>query len=102
REARTSAVYSKSGRFNVSNGSFKRDFSPIDEECGCYTCTNYSRAYLNHLFRSKEILGSTLATIHNLFFIVNLVEQMRIAINNGEFLDYKNEFLGRYQSKNGI
>ncbi|MFM8405330.1 MAG: tRNA guanosine(34) transglycosylase Tgt, partial [Actinomycetota bacterium] len=47
REARTSAVYSKSGRFNVSNGSFKRDFSPIDEECGCYTCTNYSRAYLN-------------------------------------------------------
>jgi queuine tRNA-ribosyltransferase len=102
REARTSAVYSKSGRFNVSNGSFKRDFSPIDEECGCYTCTNYSRAYLNHLFRSKEILGSTLATIHNLFFIVNLVEQMRIAINNGEFLEYKNEFLGRYQSKNGI
>ncbi|MFM8192232.1 MAG: tRNA guanosine(34) transglycosylase Tgt [Actinomycetota bacterium] len=101
REARTSAVYSKSGRFNVSNGSFKRDFSPIDEECGCYTCTNYSRAYLNHLFRSKEILGSTLATIHNLFFIVNLVEQMRIAINNGEFLEYKNEFLGRYQSKNG-
>jgi queuine tRNA-ribosyltransferase len=102
REARTSAVYSKSGRFNVSNGSFKRDFSPIDEECGCYTCTNYSRAYLNHLFRSKEILGSTLATIHNLFFIVNLVEQMRIAINNGDFLQYKNEFLGRYQSKNGI
>ena len=101
REARTSAVYSKTGRFNVSNGSFKKDFSPIDQECGCYTCKNYSRAYLNHLFRAKEILGSTLATIHNLFFIVNLVEQMRVAINKGEFLDFKNEFLGRYQSKNG-
>jgi queuine tRNA-ribosyltransferase len=101
REARTSAVYSKTGRFNVSNGSFKKDFSPIDEECGCYTCKNYSRAYLNHLFRAKEILGSTLATIHNLFFIVNLVEQMRVAINKGEFLDFKNEFLGRYQSKTG-
>jgi queuine tRNA-ribosyltransferase len=102
REARTSAVYSKSGRFNVSNGTFKRDFSPIEEDCGCYTCNHYSRAYLNHLFRSKEILGSTLATIHNLYFIVNLVEQMRVAINKQEFAEFKNEFLGRYQAKSAL
>ena len=57
REARTSAVYSATGRFNVSGGSYRKDFAPIDSECNCYTCRNYSRAYLNHLFRAKEILG---------------------------------------------
>lgn len=99
REARTSAVYSHDGRFNVSNGSYKRDFNPIDSECKCYTCANYSRAYINHLFRAKEILGSTLATIHNLHFIVNLVERMRLAINNGDFPEFKKDFLGRYQAR---
>ncbi|MEY3400138.1 MAG: hypothetical protein RLZZ486_606 [Actinomycetota bacterium] len=99
REARTSAVYSPDGRFNVSNGRYKKDFNPIDSECKCYTCANYSRAYINHLFRAKEILGSTLATIHNLHFIVNLVDRMRISINNGDFSEFKKEFLGRYQSR---
>jgi queuine tRNA-ribosyltransferase len=100
REARTSAVYSPTGRFNVSNGSYRRDYSPIDKDCTCYTCTNYSRAYLNHLFRAKEILGPTLATIHNLHFIVTLVDRMREAIDNGNFLDFKLDFLGRYQNRN--
>lgn len=99
REARTSAVYSPDGRFNVSNGSYRRDFSPIDEECNCYTCKNYSRAYLNHLFRAKEILGPTLATIHNLYFIVNLVDKMRLSIEAGNFLEFKKDFLGRYQAR---
>jgi len=99
REARTSAVYSPDGRFNVSNGSYRRDFSPIDEECNCYTCKNYSRAYLNHLFRAKEILGPTLATIHNLHFIVNLVDEMRLSIEAGNFLEFKKDFLGRYQAR---
>ena len=100
REARTSAVYSPTGRFNVSNGSYRRDFSPINQDCSCYTCANYSRAYLNHLFRGKEILGPTLATIHNLHFIVTLVDRMRDAINKGDFLEFKLEFLGRYQARN--
>jgi queuine tRNA-ribosyltransferase len=100
REARTSAVYSPTGRFNVSNGSYRRDYSPIDKDCTCYTCTNYSRAFLNHLFRAKEILGPTLATIHNLHFIVSLVDRMREAIDNGNFLDFKLDFLGRYQNRN--
>lgn len=98
REARTSAVYSPTGRFNVSGGSYRKDFSPIDSECLCYTCKNYSRAYINHLFRAKEILGPTLATIHNVFFIVNLVDQMRQAIERGDFLEFKREFLGRYKN----
>jgi queuine tRNA-ribosyltransferase len=99
REARTSAVYSSTGRFNVSNGAYKRDFSPIDENCACYTCANYTRAYLNHLFRAKEILGSTLATIHNLHFTVSLVDQMRESIHRGDFSDFKADFLGRYLSR---
>ena len=97
REARTSAVYSPTGRFNVSGGSYRGDFSPIDSSCACYTCKNYSRAYINHLFRAKEILGPTLATIHNVYFIVNLVEKMREAIERGDFKEFKREFLGRYK-----
>ncbi|MFM7873207.1 MAG: tRNA-guanine transglycosylase, partial [Actinomycetota bacterium] len=76
---------------------YRRDFSPIDSSCACYTCKNYSRAYINHLFRAKEILGPTLATIHNVYFIVNLVEKMREAIERGDFKEFKREFLGRYK-----
>ncbi len=99
REARTSAVYSENGRFNVSSASYKRDFSPIDNACSCYTCSNFTRAYLNHLFRAKEMLASTLATIHNLAFTVRLVDRMRQAILDGNFREFKTDFLGRYQAK---
>jgi len=96
REARTSAVYSKSGRFNVSNSPYRKDFSPIDSECECYTCKNYSRAYINHLFRGKEMLASTLATIHNLHFVVTLVDKIRDAIAGGFYFEFKDDFLGHY------
>ena len=98
REARTSAVYSPRGRFNVTNSAYRSDEKPIDSECSCYTCANYSRAYLNHLFRAREILGATLATIHNLHFIVTLVDRMRSTIESGEFSAFKEDFLGRYNS----
>lgn len=97
REARTSAVYSRKGRFNVSNGPYRQDFAPIDEDCTCYTCKNHSRAYLNHLFRAKEILASTLATIHNVHFIVTLVAEIRQSIIDGNFDQLKEDFLGRYK-----
>ncbi|MFM7463660.1 MAG: tRNA guanosine(34) transglycosylase Tgt [Actinomycetota bacterium] len=97
REARTSAVYSRTGRFNVSNGPYRKDFSPIDKECSCYTCKNHSRAYLNHLFRGKEILASTLATIHNVHFIVTLVKEIRRSIIDGTFDQLKEEFLRNYK-----
>jgi queuine tRNA-ribosyltransferase len=99
REARTSAVYSENGRFNVTSATYKRDFSPIDKDCSCYTCSNFTRAYLNHLFRAKEMLASTLATIHNLAFTVRLVDRMRQAILDGNFREFKTDFLGRYQAK---
>ena len=101
RIARTSSVYTMTGRFNVSNAPYVRDFNPIDEECDCYTCTSYTRAYLCHLFRGKEMLAGTLATIHNERFIVRLVDQMRQAIIDGTFQDMKKEFMGRYSHKSG-
>ena len=101
RIARTSSVYTMTGRFNVSNAPYVRDFNPIDEECDCYTCSNYTRAYLCHLFRGKEMLAGTLATIHNERFIVRLVDQMRQAIIDGTFQDLKKEFMGRYAHKSG-
>ena len=96
RQARTSSVYTDRGRFNVSNAPYKRDFEPIQAGCNCYTCKNYSRAYICHLFRAKEMVAATLATIHNEFFIINLVNQMRTAIENNVFFEFKTEFLGRY------
>ena len=99
RIARTSAVYTMTGRFNVSNAPYRKQFIPLDDECDCYTCTHYTRAYLHHLFRGKEILAATLATIHNERFIVRLVDQMRVAIADGSFYDLKSEFLARYKVK---
>lgn len=101
RIARTSSVYTMTGRFNVSNAPYVRDFNPIDDECDCYTCKNYTRAYLCHLFRGKEMLAGSLATIHNERFIVRLVDQMRQAIIDGRFQDMKTEFMGRYTHKSG-
>jgi queuine tRNA-ribosyltransferase len=98
RQARTSAVFTVEGRVNLSNSKYQRQFSPIDADCDCYTCANYTAAYLAHLFRSKEMLAGTLATIHNERFIVRLVDQMRESIERGNFLEFKKEFLGRFYS----
>lgn len=96
RQARTSAVMTLDGRVNLTNNKYQRQFSPIDEACDCYTCANYTAAYVSHLFRSKEMSAATLATIHNERFIVRLVDQMRASIDNGDFFDFKKEFLGRF------
>ena len=96
RQARTSAVFTRDGRVNISNTKYQRQFSPIDDECDCYTCTHYTAAYIAHLFRSKEMLAGTLATIHNERFIVRLVDQMRATIEFGDFFEFKREFLGRF------
>ena len=101
RIARTSAVYTMEGRFNLSNSRFKRDFTAIDDECDCYTCTHYTRAYMHHVFRGKEIIAATLATIHNERFIIRLVDQMRQALLDGNFAQLKAEFLARYKHKSG-
>lgn len=99
RVARNAALYTRSGRFNVNTAANRRNFSPIDEGCDCYTCTHYTRAYLHHLFKAKEINANTLATIHNERFIVRLVDDIRAAIAGGYFADLKADFLGRYYAR---
>jgi queuine tRNA-ribosyltransferase len=99
RQARTSSVFTKDGRVNISNSPHKDEFFPIEKDCTCYTCANYTRAYLCHLFRAKEMLAATLATIHNQHFIVGLVDQMRKGIEDGTFFDFKAQFIARYYKK---
>ncbi len=96
RVARNAAIYTATGRFNVNTSANRRAFTPLDDECDCYTCRHYTRAYLHHLFKAKEMLGSTLATIHNERFTVRLVDDMRAAIQNGDFDAFRSEFLGRF------
>jgi queuine tRNA-ribosyltransferase len=96
RVARNAAVYSATGRYNITGSRYRRDFTPIDAECGCYTCAPYTRAYLHHLFKAKEILAATLCTIHNEWFIIKLVDQIRMAIRAGEFDELQAYVLGRY------
>ncbi|MFZ2544404.1 MAG: tRNA guanosine(34) transglycosylase Tgt [Candidatus Saccharimonadales bacterium] len=96
RVGRNGALYTKYGRVNIQRREFATDFRPFDEECDCYTCQNYTRAYLRHLFQSGEILGKTLATIHNIRFIVSLVEDIRTSISEDTFFELKQEFLKNY------
>jgi queuine tRNA-ribosyltransferase len=96
RVARNGTLYTKNGKVNILNNKFRSDLGPIDEGCGCYTCQNYTRSYVAHLFRAKEILASTLASIHNLYFIINTVAKMREAILGGTFFEYKKAFVDLY------
>ena len=96
RQARNGTLYTNDGKINILNSAFRTDFSPIDERCGCYTCKNFTRAYVAHLFRAREMLGATLGSIHNLYFIVNLVKKIRQSILDGNFAEFKEKFLGRY------
>lgn len=96
RNARNGTLFTKNGKINILNARFVKDFNKIDEGCECYSCKNYTKAYLSHLFRAKEMLGATLGTIHNVYFINKLVSDMRHAILEDKFLEFKNEFLGKY------
>lgn len=83
RMARNGTLMVKDGRLNIFNSQYREDFSPIEEGCGCYTCQNYTRAYLSHLFRAKEMLAGTLASIHNLYFLISFTKQIRNDILKG-------------------
>lgn len=98
RVARNAAIYTMAGRYNVNAAGNRRTFEPLDPECDCYTCAKYTRAYLHHLIKAKEMAGATLATIHNLRFTVRLVDRIRAAIEDGTYAALKAEVLGRYYS----
>ena len=84
------------GKIHIKNAEFERDFGPLDPECDCYTCKNYSRAYIRHLFRSKEMLAATLISIHNIRFLERMMEGIRTAIEEDRFIEYKKEFYDRF------
>ncbi|KKS05165.1 MAG: Queuine tRNA-ribosyltransferase [Candidatus Nomurabacteria bacterium GW2011_GWA2_41_25] len=96
RNARNGSLYTKNGKINIMNAKYKNDFNAVEENCKCYLCANYSRAYLAHLFHGKEILAATLASIHNLYFIINLVKKIRQSILDDNFFEFKKEFLKGY------
>ncbi|MCA9334980.1 tRNA guanosine(34) transglycosylase Tgt [Candidatus Saccharibacteria bacterium] len=96
RVARNGAFYTRNGRINITRAQFKRDFTAFDSECDCYSCQNYTSAYIHHLFKVDELLGKTLATIHNERFIVRLVDAIRASIADGTFYDFKKQFLSDY------
>ncbi len=96
RLGRNGTIYTKNGKIIIMNKQFRNDYTPIDSSCICYSCQNYSRAYIAHLFHGKEMLAGTLASIHNLYFIVNLVKDIRQSILDDRFFIFKKEFLDRY------
>jgi queuine tRNA-ribosyltransferase len=98
RVARNGALFTDAGRVNIRNSHWKQRESPIDASCGCYTCRNFSAAYLHHLFRADELLAFSLASIHNLFYLQNLMGRIRQALEAGSFLTFKGQFLQGFRS----
>jgi queuine tRNA-ribosyltransferase len=99
RNARNGQLFTASGTINIANGCHRQSGDPIEAGCGCYTCRHYSRAYLRHLYMAKEILVHRLTTIHNLYFYLNLVKQMRSAIIEDRFEAFRDDFHARYQDQ---
>lgn len=99
RLARHGSIWTHTGSINLLNAKFRTDSSPLDPECDCYTCKNYTRAYIAHLLRENEILGLRLGTIHNIRFLLRLMESVRISIEKGTFKAFKKDFLQKYQTK---
>lgn len=102
RVGRNGALYTRHGRVNITRAEYARDYTSFDKDCDCYTCQNYTSAYLHHLFQSSELLGKTLATIHNERFIVRLVDDIRNSIADGSFHDLKRDFLTDYYAKDYV
>ncbi len=96
RVARNGAAYSLDGRFNIKAARYFDDFGPLDPDCSCYTCQNYTRAYINHLYKAKEILAAILVSNHNEHFIIKLVDDIRASIEQGNFDELKELWLKRY------
>lgn len=96
RLGRTGTAMTSGGRVVVRNATYERDFSPLDPECDCYTCRNFTRAYIRHLVKAREILGIRLITWHNLRFLLKLMENIRKAIQEDRLLEYRDEFFRKY------
>ena len=96
RLARHGHAFTKYGKINLKNAKFKEDFSVVDDNCDCYACKNYTKAYIRHLIVAEETLGQRLLSIHNVRFLIRLTEEIRESIKNDSFLEYKREFIKNY------
>ena len=98
RIARHGQAFTRTGKINFNNAKFKKDLGPVEEGCDCYCCKNYSRAYIRHLISVDEMFGGRLLSIHNIRFLIKLTEEIREAIKEDRFLEYKKEFIEKYTS----
>lgn len=99
RVARNGMAMVHSGRMNMKNKKYERDWAPLEEGCHCYTCTHYSRAYIRHLYKSEELLAFRLVTIHNLYFLLQFMTDMRQSIIDGNFSEFRENFMSGYKDK---
>lgn len=96
RIARHGQAFTRVGKINLNNAKYKKDLDPVEDGCDCYCCKNYTKAYIRHLLSVKEVLGGRLLSIHNIRFLIKLTEEIRLAIKEDRFLDYKKDFLDKY------
>ncbi len=96
RIARHANAFTKYGKINLKNAKYKEDFTPLEENCDCYACKNFTKAYIRHLVTLNEMLGSRLLSIHNLRFLTRLTEDLRECIKNDNILAYREEFIKNY------
>jgi queuine tRNA-ribosyltransferase len=102
RLARNGTAFTARGTLNLKNAEFALDKSPIEENCACSTCREFSRGYIRHLIKAEEILGLRLITLHNLFFYLDLMRQARDQIDNRTFDEFRKSFVANYKTRNGI
>ena len=101
RLARHGNAFTKDGKINIKNLKYKEDFTPIEHDCDCYTCKNFTKGYIRHLITCNEMLGGRLLSIHNIRFLIKLTENIRSSIEKNEFKQYKEEFIKRYKNEKG-
>ena len=97
RIARHGQAFTREGKINFNNAKYKEDFTPVEEGCDCYTCQNYTKAYIRHLITTDEMLGGRLLSIHNIRFLIKLTEELREAIKENRILEYREKFISKYQ-----
>ncbi|MBC7836424.1 tRNA guanosine(34) transglycosylase Tgt [Acetobacteraceae bacterium] len=97
RNGRTGGIYTEQGKIQLPNAEYKEDLQPLDPQCTCHVCKNFSRAYISHLFRAKEMLGPILASEHNIYFLANLTKRIRNSLLEGTFLQFRDTFLHSYK-----
>ena len=99
RLARHGHALTRYGKINIKNAKYKEDFTPVEEGCTCYACQNYTKAYIKHLINCEETFGARLLSIHNIHYLINLTEELRVAIKEDRLLEYREEFIKNYYGK---